>query len=147
MSLPTLSVVFAIHCTQPPDRVPVTIPGCSEDVVLSSGKVVVRCSFLTFKKLIGKALKHECVADTLQPFVDALLVRAAHEDAGDAAATTTTTTDALLALPILVWVVFSVFVVAFVALAVRHAVLKRRARSSAAQKREYGTLPQVVTST
>ncbi|TYZ63886.1 hypothetical protein PybrP1_006249 [[Pythium] brassicae (nom. inval.)] len=129
----------ALSDRNPPDRVPVTIPGCSEDVVLPSGAVDVRCSFLTFKKLLGKSLKHECVAPTLQPFVDSLLLRAA-QDAGAA----TSERDALLALPVLVWVVFGALVLAFVALALRHAVLKRRARASSTQKREYGTLPQIT---
>lgn len=113
---------------------PVIIPGCSEDVALPNGELDVRCSFLTFKKLIGKTLKHECVADTLKPFVDSLLYR-------DVVASKS---DHLQTLSTLAWVVFGVLVLVFLALSVRHAVLRRRASSQSTQKREYGTLPQVT---
>lgn len=113
------------------------IPFCSEDVVLPSGAIDVRCSFATFKKLIGKTLKHECVADTLQPFVDSLLYRAAQE-----ADTAGSKYDALLSFSSLMWTVFGMLVFAFLALVIRHTI-RRRMSSSAAQKREYGTLPQM----
>jgi hypothetical protein len=121
----------------PPDRVPVIIPFCSEDVVLPNGSIDVRCSFSTFKKLIGKTLKHECVADTLQPFVDSLLYQAAQAD------TANSKYDELLSLSNLMWMIFGVLMFAFLALVARHTI-RRRMNSSAAQKREYGTLPQVV---
>lgn len=121
---------------QPPDRVPVIIPFCSEDVVLPNGEIDVRCSFAAFKKLIGKTLKHECVADTLQPFVDSLLYRAAQAD------TAGSKYDALLSFSSLMWTVFGVLVFAFLALVIRHAI-RRRMSSRSAQKREYGTLPQI----
>ncbi|KAF4133793.1 Histidine phosphatase superfamily (branch 2) [Phytophthora infestans] len=56
----------------PPNRVQVIIPSCSEEVDVGDGVTDVRCPFSAFKKLIGKTLKHVCVADTLRPFVDSL---------------------------------------------------------------------------
>ncbi|KAF1794243.1 Histidine phosphatase superfamily [Phytophthora cactorum] len=41
-----------------PDRVQVTIPSCSEEIDVGDGATDVRCPFSTFKKLIGKTLKH-----------------------------------------------------------------------------------------
>ncbi|KAF1334664.1 hypothetical protein FI667_g1595, partial [Globisporangium splendens] len=120
----------------PPDRVPVIIPSCSEDVVLPNGEIDVRCPFSTFKKLIGKTLKHECVADTLQPFVDSLLYSAAKSD--DAKESRY---DQIVSFSGLMYMIFGVLVLAFFALVIHH---RRRMSSRAAQKREYGTLPQVV---
>lgn len=113
------------------------IPFCSEDVVLPDGSTDVRCSFATFKKLIGKTLKHECVADTLQPFVDSLLYRAAQE-----AGTAGGKYGALLSFSSLMWTVFGVLMFTFLALVARHTI-RRRMSSASAQKREYGTLPQM----
>lgn len=116
---------------------PVTIPLCSEDVVLANGEIDVRCPFSTFKKLIGKTLKHECVADTLQPFVDSLLYKAATSDGSN-----DSRYDRVVSFSSLMYVIFGVLVLAFIALVVRH---RRRMHSPSSQKREYGTLPQVVT--
>lgn len=65
----------------------VIIPSCSEEVEIGSGKTDVRCAFSTFKQLIGKTLKHECVADTLRPFVDSL-----GTEPGNASSTATAST-------------------------------------------------------
>lgn len=56
----------------PPERVPLVIPLCSEEVVDLRGDSELRCPFSKFKSLIGRTLKHECVADTLRPYVDSL---------------------------------------------------------------------------
>uniref|UniRef100_K3WGU2 Histidine acid phosphatase n=1 Tax=Globisporangium ultimum (strain ATCC 200006 / CBS 805.95 / DAOM BR144) TaxID=431595 RepID=K3WGU2_GLOUD len=126
----------ALSDDNPPDRVSVIIPSCSKDVVLPNGEIDVRCPFSTFKKLIGKTLKHECVADTLQPFVDSLLYSAAKSD--DAKESRY---DQVVSFSGLMYTIFGVLVFAFFALVIRH---RRRMNSRATQKREYGTLPQVV---
>jgi hypothetical protein len=83
----------------PPDRVEVMIPYCSEEKKNTSE---IRCSFQKFQKLVGKILKHECVAGTLQPFVNSLIAlnnqKEDHQEKGggnlyDSVTTTTTVTQ------------------------------------------------------
>ncbi|KAG6597882.1 uncharacterized protein IUM83_07692 [Phytophthora cinnamomi] len=135
----------------PPDRVQVIIPSCSEEFSLGDGATDVRCPFSTFKKLIGKVLKHDCVADTLRPFVDSLT----HEQNSksnptrtrvigmhlartvDAAVANTTSSQphAVAAFETLLWTLFGVLIICFITLLIRHAVKYRM------EHQKYGSIP------
>ncbi|OQR84358.1 hypothetical protein ACHHYP_13485 [Achlya hypogyna] len=56
----------------PPIRVPVSIPQCSQDVVLPSNKVQVQCRFVDFKATVGKSVRHACVSESLQSYASTL---------------------------------------------------------------------------
>ncbi|GMF09700.1 unnamed protein product [Phytophthora lilii] len=135
---------------QPPDRVQVIIPSCSEEVEIGGGVTDVRCPFSTFKKLIGKTLKHVCVADTLRPFVDSLSHR--YSSKSNFTLTTTITTDlvraddvaavdtstqlqAVPAFETLLWTLFGVLILCFITLLIRHAVKRRM------ERQKYGSIP------
>ncbi|CAI5740205.1 unnamed protein product [Hyaloperonospora brassicae] len=114
----------------PPDRVQVTIPSCSEEMDIGDGTTDIRCPFSTFKKLIGKTLKHACVADTLRPFVESLVdnERLDRESAKDRVRGVNTSDfgslddspEAAAVLDTLVWAVSSCLVFFFVVLLQRH---------------------------
>ncbi|KDO20835.1 hypothetical protein SPRG_21323 [Saprolegnia parasitica CBS 223.65] len=63
--------------TNPPNRVPVSIPQCSKDVVLANGELQVQCRFQDFKATVGKAIRHACVSPSLQSYASTLW----HEEA------------------------------------------------------------------
>ncbi|RHY40426.1 hypothetical protein DYB38_011512, partial [Aphanomyces astaci] len=56
-----------------PDRVEVTIPHCSQDVVLPNGTAAVRCTFTDFKQAAGLAIRQQCVSPTLAKYAATLL--------------------------------------------------------------------------
>ncbi|KAF0691494.1 Aste57867_17296 [Aphanomyces stellatus] len=58
----------------PPDRVPVSIPHCSHDVLLADGSSAVRCNFTDFKKAAGHAIRQVCVSPTLAKYATSLLL-------------------------------------------------------------------------
>ena len=115
------------------------------------GTIDVRCPFSKFKKLLGKTLKHVCVADTLKPFVDALSNEKKLEK--NHAQTTTIAMDRVpdvelsnsdsfdqpskdaVAFEMLPWTVLGLFALCFVVLSIRH-VVKRRM-----ERQKYGALP------
>ncbi|GLD99368.1 hypothetical protein PINS_up008087 [Pythium insidiosum] len=80
---------------------------------------------------MSRSLKHECVADTLRPFIDSIDGRSS-TDAGQS-----------LHLPIFLWIAFVALVVLFVGIVIRHFVGERHRRSPS--KQEYGSVPQVTT--
>ncbi|DBA04020.1 TPA: hypothetical protein N0F65_009367 [Lagenidium giganteum] len=123
--------------SNPPDRVPLVIPMCSEEVEIGNNKTEVRCPFKTFKNLMGRSLKHECVADTLRPFIDSLNTVAPTNPAP----ATSTQTQSAGPLTTLLWVAFVFVMCIFVAFLVRHYCRSRR-HAKHMQKKEYGTLPQ-----
>ncbi|ETV92561.1 hypothetical protein H310_13224 [Aphanomyces invadans] len=57
----------------PPDRVPVAIPHCSQDIVLANGTAAVRCAFSDFKHAAGLAIRQACVSPSLAKFAASLL--------------------------------------------------------------------------
>lgn len=120
-------------CRQPPDRVPIVIPLCSEEITLADGSTDVRCAFPTFKKLIGKSLKHECVADTLRPFVNSL--SKADNGGGDGHAHSRI-------LSLLLWGVAGVLSLVTLGLLLRY-IIHARAQNDRIERRQYGTLPQM----
>jgi hypothetical protein len=130
--------------------VQVIIPSCSEEVDVGDGTTDVRCPFSTFKKLIGKTLKHVCVADTLRPFVESLT----HGEKLDKNSTLTTTvtmdlardvevmeTNASKQLPhaaafeTLLWALFGTPILCFIVMLIRHAVKRRT------ERQKYGSIP------
>jgi hypothetical protein len=120
--------------------VQVIIPSCSEEVDVGDGTTDVRCPFSTFKKLIGKTLKHVCVADTLRPFVESLT----HGEKLDKNSTLTTTvmeTTASKQLPhaaafeTLLWALFGTLILCFIVMLIRHAVKRRT------ERQKYGSIP------
>ncbi|KAI9989668.1 hypothetical protein PInf_019953 [Phytophthora infestans] len=131
----------------PPNRVQVIIPSCSEEVNVGDGVTDVRCPFLTFKKLIGKTLKHVCVADTLRPFVDSLTQK---KMTNNFTFTSTVTMDqtgdvevsdvdisspspkTAAALEASLWTMFGALILCFIVLLIHHAVKRRQ---------EYGSIP------
>jgi hypothetical protein len=115
--------------------VPVTIPFCSEDELQADGSTLTVCPLEKFKTLIGETLKHECVADSLRPFVDSLNGNGSGGDKPSAAGT---------ALHVLLWMLFAVLIVVFFAVVARHLLERSRSRNGNASKQEYGTLPQVA---
>ncbi|KAJ0399489.1 hypothetical protein P43SY_003366 [Pythium insidiosum] len=124
-----------LSADHPPNVVPVIIPECSRDVRLSDGSIDVRCSFADFKALMSRSLKHECVADTLRPFIDSIDGRSGGGSSSDSAHA--------LHLPVFLWVAFVALVAVFVGIVIRHFVGERRRRTPS--KQEYGSLPQVTT--
>ncbi|ETN13506.1 hypothetical protein PPTG_08309 [Phytophthora nicotianae INRA-310] len=137
----------------PPDRVQVIIPSCSEEIDIGDGATDVRCPFSTFKKLIGKTLKHVCVADTLRPFVDSLIhekitnhstlttaikvdqvrsIGIGSADTGKSLPKTTAVFEALL------WTVFGVLILCFMVLLVRH-IFNRHP-----ERQKYGSIPMQI---
>ncbi|KAE8892769.1 hypothetical protein PF007_g3779 [Phytophthora fragariae] len=132
----------------PPDRVQVIIPSCSEEVKLGDGATDVRCPFSTFKKLIGKTLKHVCVADTMRPFVDSLthdqntahnstLATSTAMDLGRAVdiAATNQQPHSIAAFETLLWALFGALILCFITLLIRHAVKRRM------EHQKYGSIP------
>ncbi|KAK1945000.1 Periplasmic AppA protein [Phytophthora citrophthora] len=131
----------------PPDRVQVTIPSCSEEVDIGNGATDVRCPFSTFKKLIGRTLKHGCVAETLRPFVDSLartkkLVSSSSstmnilmDQVQDVEASTVESPKAVAAFETVLWAVFGILILCFIVLLIRHAVKRRM------ERQKYGSIP------
>ncbi|RLN26176.1 hypothetical protein BBI17_001272 [Phytophthora kernoviae] len=131
----------------PPDRVQVIIPSCSEEVDIGNGLKDVRCPFKTFKTLISKTLKHVCVADTLRPFVDSLshikessiktarttTTELAH--AADTSKTNNSKQHAVEFFETLLWALFGVLMLCFITLVIRHAVKRRM------ERQKYGSIP------
>lgn len=109
---------------------PIVIPLCSEEITLADGSTDVRCAFPTFKKLIGKSLKHECVADTLRPFVNSLV----NSNGGDHAHSRI--------LSLLLWGLAGVLSLVTLGLLLRY-IIHARAQSDRIERRQYGTLPQM----
>ncbi|UIZ22736.1 hypothetical protein KXD40_003801 [Peronospora effusa] len=140
-----------LSAKNPPDRVQVIIPSCSEEIDIGDGTIDVRCPFSKFKKLIGKTLKHVCVADTLKPFVESLTSEKKLDK--NHALTTTITMNRVLdveisdsdsfdqpskeavAFEMLPWTVLSLFALCFVLFSIRHAVKRRM------ERQKYGTIP------
>lgn len=127
----------------PPDRVQVTIPSCSEEVHIGNGATEVRCPFSTFKKLIGKTLKHVCVAETLRPFVDSLTdakklvdksssIRVIPMDQVHDAEVSTV--ESVAAFETLLWTVFGILILCFIVLLVRHTIKR-------VDRQKYGSIP------
>ena len=123
-------------CEQSPDRVQVTIPSCSEEIDAGDGTTDIRCPFSSFKKLIGKTLKHACVADTLRPFVESLIVDEETMDKEPAAiriwGVETSGSDRLnqssevaAVHETLLWAVSSCLILLFMVLSIRHTVRHR----------------------
>ncbi|TMW56571.1 hypothetical protein Poli38472_006581 [Pythium oligandrum] len=122
-----------LSASNPPYVVPVMIPLCSDDVILPNGTIEVRCPFKTFKSLIGRTLKKECVADTLRPFVKSL---------SDNGSDPSDNSGGVIHLSTLLWVVFGVLIASFLVIVGRHFLIRRR-HPAGVQKAEYGTVPQV----
>ena len=124
----------------------IVLPLCSTEVDVGHGETDVRCPFTTFKTLIGKSLKHECVADTLRPFVDSLGSK--DHKISDASginrpATTAIAHDAATAasFSLVMWVLFSALIVAFITMLGRHFLHQQRVRTDAHRlQKEYETL-------
>ncbi|KAI9916103.1 hypothetical protein PsorP6_008190 [Peronosclerospora sorghi] len=122
----------------PPDRVQVTIPSCSEEIDIGNGSIDVRCPFSKFKKLIGQTLKHVCVADTLRPFVESLTY-ASHDSNPTVTSTLTQMRDvkiensddlnqspkAVVTFETLEWTMFGILISFFIALLIRHNIKRR----------------------
>ncbi|KAL4144612.1 hypothetical protein PRNP1_013741 [Phytophthora ramorum] len=131
----------------PPDRVQVVIPSCSEEVDIGDGATDVRCPFSTFKKLIGKTLKHVCVADTLRPFVDGLSRQETFSENSTLTATIAmdlargadiSTADSFQqprTAATLPWTLFGCMILCFVVLLIRHAIKRRM------EQQKYGSIP------
>ncbi|KAG7393890.1 hypothetical protein PHYPSEUDO_000067 [Phytophthora pseudosyringae] len=140
----------------PPDRVQVIIPSCSEEIDIGDGATDVRCPFSTFKKLIGKTLKHVCVADTLRPFVDSLTCE--KKLANNTTLRPTVTVDqvrgvetsnddsskhppkSVAAFETLLWAMFGLLILCFVVLLVCHAIKRRM------ERQKYGAIPMQMNS-
>ncbi|CAK4077738.1 unnamed protein product [Aphanomyces euteiches] len=56
----------------PPDRVLVSIPHCSHDVVLADGKVATRCNYTNFKEAARLAIRQACVSPTLAKYAKSM---------------------------------------------------------------------------
>ncbi|KAL3671529.1 hypothetical protein V7S43_003449 [Phytophthora oleae] len=131
----------------PPDRVQVTIPSCLEEVDAGNGATDVRCPFSTFKKLIGKTLKHVCVAETLRPFVDSLthakkLVNSSSstitipmDKVQDVEVSTAESPKTVAGFETLLWTVFGILIFCFVVVLIRHTVKRRM------ERQKYGSIP------
>ncbi|CAH0475845.1 unnamed protein product [Peronospora belbahrii] len=140
-----------LSADSPPDRVQVIIPSCSEEMDIGDGKIDVRCPFSKFKQLIGKTLKHACVADTLQPFIESLTyaqkldrnrllpstvksdrvreVEMSNPDSFDQPP------NEAVAYETVPWTVVSLFALYFLVLSIRH-VAKHRS-----ERQKYGAIP------
>ncbi|RLN02239.1 hypothetical protein BBJ28_00000229 [Nothophytophthora sp. Chile5] len=117
------------------------------EVDIGDGEKDVRCAFTTFKKLMGKTLKHECVADTLRPFVDSLVCDKNTKGGPSATSTILTRAESSIetdsssqtrpaaSLETFLWIVFSALILCFVALMIHH-VIKRRL-----ERQKYGAIP------